>query len=393
MGLGGKTLAGKTFGGREPIGVAVVGAGAWGRNHVRVVQQHPGTRLVAVCDRDGKSLKSLSLSQNADGQGVFLSTELDTLLIRDDVHAVVVSTTTPSHARIARACIDAGKHVLVEKPLSLRHGDAEDLVLRARMAGVRLMTGHLLLFHPVVQRLRSMIAKGDLGEVVGLSSARLNLGVVRGQENAWWSLAPHDVALANYLLGEVPVEVMALGDRLLQRGTERRVDAEQDSVHPFQDGREDTVFASLGYPSGVRMHVHVSWLCPTKVRRFSVIGTQGVAVFNDVSPDRKLVMLGVGSRDLSPKGRDVAVEGVEEEVVCSGQGMEEPLVAQLTAFVSAIEEGKIPCSGAEFGAEVVRVLEAGAQSLRDGGLPVWMPEQPTRAVAANDNMSDAFVPL
>jgi len=224
------------------IGIAVVGAGAWGSQVIRAMASTPGCLLRWICDRDPVSLARMGGIYG----GVALAAGLDEALEDPAVDAVVIAATAADHYALARQALKAGRHVLVEKPLALRVSDATELCALAGKARRTLMVGHLLVYDPAIMLARTTIEGGELGDILMLHSQRTNLGTIRRGESAWWSLAPHDVAIALYLLGAVPTEVSATGAGFVQR----------------QRGVEDVVFASLRFAGGALAHIHVSWLDP-----------------------------------------------------------------------------------------------------------------------------------
>lgn len=330
-------------------GVVVVGAGGWGKNHVRTF--HSLGVLRAICDRDPAVLDRHA----ASCPGVRLGTSLEPLLDDPAIGAAVVATDAPSHAEVAKQLLVAGKDVLVEKPLALAPAAAAELVQLATLHGRVLMVGHLLLYHPAVLRLKALIDAGELGEVLYVVCRRLNLGVVRQDENAWWSLAPHDLSIANFLLDAEPVAVAARGGVFLQ--PEREV--------------EDVVFGTLRYPGGRLAHVHVSWLDPHKTRMLTVVGTKKMAVFDDTSPDEKLRLYDKG---VEPPPATVGYsEGVRVrtgDIVVPAVRMSEPLRLECEAFLEACRTREAPVADGRSGLAVVRALEAGARSLRAQGREV-----------------------
>lgn len=331
----------------QSIVVAVVGAGGWGRNLVRNFAALPGAELRYVCDRAAAAREAAArLAPSARSVD-----DLATVLADRDVAAVVCATDAPSHAAVARAALAAGKDVFVEKPLALSVPDAAELVADAERRGRILAVGHLLLFHPAVERLHALLAAGELGDALYVTSQRLNLGVVRRDENAWWSLAPHDVSVASHLLGAAPTAVNVTGHAFLQRDR----------------GIEDVVFATLHYPGGRLAHIHVSWLDPHKTRRLTLVGTKKMAVFDDGSPDQKLTLYDKG---VEPPATLSWAEGIRVrtgDIVVPAIPNEEPLRRECVAFVDAVRTRRAPLNDARGGLDVVRVLEAGSRSLREGG--------------------------
>ncbi len=328
-----------------PVGVAVVGAGGWGRNHVRTIAALPDAELCYVCDRSAVVREAVH-EQHPAARCV---ADVGEALADPRVGAVVVVTDAPSHHEVAAAALHAGKDVFVEKPLTLSGASSAELCALAEAQHRILMVGHLLLFHPAVEALRALIDAGELGDVLYIYAQRLNLGVVRRDENAWWSLAPHDVSVANYLLGAEPEAVSATGGTFLQ--TDRAI--------------EDVVFATLHYPGGRLAHVHVSWLDPHKTRKLTVVGSKKMAVFDDTSPDQKLSVFDKG---VEPPAAVSYAEGVRirtGDIRIPALRMVEPLRRETEAFLQAVRSRKAPRADGRSGLAVVRVLEAGSRSLAE----------------------------
>jgi predicted dehydrogenase len=328
----------------EPVVVAVVGVGGWGQNLLRNFGTLPGARLAWVCDlaepaRAAAAAAYPSARCVEDYQSAFADPA---------VQAVVIATDARSHHEVASAALRAGKDVFVEKPLALSTVHAEDLCDLADRGDRILMVGHLLLYHPALDALRRLIEDGELGEILYLYAQRLNLGVVRRDENAWWSLAPHDVSVANYLLGAEPDSVSATGGTFLQRPTDI----------------EDVVFATLQYPGRRLAHIHVSWLDPHKTRRLTVVGSKKMAVFDDASADQKLVLFDKG---VEPPHAVSYAEGVRirtGDIRIPALRMQEPLRRECEAFLRAVQTREPPLADGRSGLAVVRVLEAGTRSLK-----------------------------
>lgn len=331
----------------EPVGIAVVGAGGWGKNHVRNYSAIPEADLRYVCDHhDGIRSEMAALYP-----GVSAVTDLQVVLDDSSVSAVVVATQAPSHFEVAEAALRAGRDVFVEKPLCLSGDQAAALCALAARDRRILMVGHLLLYHPAVERLKGLIDDGELGNVLYVYAQRLNLGVVRREENAWWSLAPHDISVANYLLGACPEAVSATGSSYLQ--SER--------------GIEDVVFATLHYPGGRMAHVHVSWLDPHKKRKLTVVGDRKMAVFDDTSPDQKLAVFDKGVEPPATLSYEEGVRIRTGDILIPALKMAEPLRRECLAFLEAIRTRKAPVADGESGLHVVRTLEGGSASLAQGG--------------------------
>jgi len=333
--------------GGKPIGIAVVGAGGWGKNHVRNFAAIPESDLRYVCDRH----EGIRDSMAALYPSVQVVGDMQKAFADPAVSAVVVATHAPSHFEVADAALRAGKDVFVEKPLCLSGERATALCKLAEERGLILMVGHLLLYHPAVDRLKELIDTGELGDVLYIYSQRVNLGVVRQAENAWWSLAPHDISVANYLLGAFPEAVSATGSCYLQA----------------ERGVEDVVFATLHYPGGRMAHVHVSWLDPHKTRKLTVVGDRKMAVFDDTSPDQKLAVFDKGVEPPATLSYEQGVRIRTGDILIPALKMAEPLRRECLAFLDAVRTRKAPVADSASGLHVVRALEGGARSLEQGG--------------------------
>ncbi|HJQ26516.1 MAG TPA: Gfo/Idh/MocA family oxidoreductase [Blastocatellia bacterium] len=324
-----------------PPRVAVVGAGYWGINHVR--NFHELGALGLVCDTFAPSLARIR-ERFPDAH---IENNFDAALNNANIRGVVIATPAETHYRLARRAIEAGKDVLVEKPLTLDVEEGEALVELANARGAILMVGHLLEYHTAVLRLRQLIASGELGELRYIYSNRLNLGKVRREENILWSFAPHDIAIILRLVGAWPTRVAATGGAYLQPKI------------------ADVTVTNMEFASGVRAHIFVSWLHPHKEQRLIVIGSKKMAVFDDVRQEDKLVVY------------DQGVEIVNGEPVLRKHGgtavqleAGEPLRRQCEQFLKSIETRERALTDGESGLRVLRVLDAAEQSLAAGGVPV-----------------------
>jgi len=326
--------------------IGVVGAGTWGRNHVRTVAGLADAELAAVCDTDPKVRERVSRQY----PGVLVTSDVAALLAAVD--AVIVASPAATHAAVALQVLEAGKPVLIEKPFALSVKDAEAVAKRGAQKAVPVLAGHLLVYHPAIERLREMVQTGELGRVFYLYGLRVNLGQVRKDENALWSFGPHDVSVALYLLDEEPVRVSAHGKSYLQPGI------------------EDVVFLTMEFESGVIAHVQMSWLDPHKERKLTVVGEKKMVVFDDMEPREKLRIYDKGV-DRPPEyrsfGESLAIR--EGDIFIPRIPAVEPLAAELAHFVRAAQGRESPRAGAADGVRVVRVLEAASRSLARGGAP------------------------
>ncbi len=331
------------------IGVAVVGAGNWGKNLVRNFAGLEGVALRRIVDLSEKVRISMA-SQYPQAK---VTAELDDALRDADVEAVVIATDAPLHFELAERVLQAGKHVYVEKPLTLSSEDAARLVELADQKGVKLMVGHLLEYHPAVNHMKQMIADGDVGNPLYLYFQRVNLGIVRKKENAWWSLAPHDISVACYLFDAEPVSVSASGHDYLQ------------------DGIEDVVFANLKFADGRMAHIHVSWLDPHKIRKVTLVGSSKMVVFDDMEAAEKIRVYDKGAEmggSVSSYAEAITLRTGDILIPRIAGG--EPLRAEGQHFVDCIRNDQTPRSDGLDGLRVVRALEAGSKSLAAGGQPV-----------------------
>lgn len=329
--------------------VAVIGAGAWGRNHVRTLASLPDAELATVCDINPARREDVRRQYPS----VLVTDELDRALV--GVEAVVIATPAGTHSQLALQAIDRGLPVLVEKPFALSTADAEAMAERGQARGVPVLVGHLLLFHPAIERLKAMTVEGGLGTIYYLYSQRVNLGQVRPDENALWSFGPHDVSVAIHLLGQPPVRVAAHGMSYLQPGI------------------EDVVFLTMEFESGVMAHVQMSWLDPHKERRLTVVGSRRMAVFDDMQPREKIKIYDKGV-DRPPEyasyGESLAIR--EGDIFVPRIPNVEPLTAELRHFVAVARGREAPRADAVSGVDVVSVLAAASQSMTEGGRPVTL---------------------
>ncbi len=334
----------------EPVQLALVGTGDWGANLLRNFAALPEARVVAVCDADPGRLARAQ----ATVPGARAVARAEELLEVPGLEAVVIAAPAPAHAPLAKLFLAAGKDVYVEKPFTLDVADAEALVALAAAKSRILMVGHLLIHHPAVVRLKAMIDAGELGTVHYVYSQRVNLGKVRKDENALWSFAPHDLSVMLHFLGGEPVDVSARGSAFLQKGI------------------EDVVFASLSWADGRMAHAHVSWLDPHKLRRFTVVGSKKMALFDDMEPSEKLKIYDRGvdpaagefvdfARSLTVRQGDVWIPKLDGG---------EPLRLECRHFVECVRTRKTPRTDGRDGLRVVKVLAAAQASLEARGGPV-----------------------
>ncbi|NLE23309.1 MAG: Gfo/Idh/MocA family oxidoreductase [Actinobacteria bacterium] len=338
----------------DKVRVGVVGLGYWGPNLARNFDRLEGAELAYCCDLDeGNLAKARSLYPQTT-----VTDDYAHLLADDALDAIVVATSVPTHYKLGKLAIEAGKHAFIEKPIALKAADAQDLLDTAEEYGVKLMVGHLLEYHPAVAKMKELIDAGELGRVYYAYANRLNLGKVRTDENALWSLGPHDVSVLNYLTGDEPVEVSARGECYLQ------------------DDVEDVVFGYIRYENGMVGHLHVSWLDPHKSRKITVVGERKMVVFDDMESDRKITVYDKGATTTRTKfetyGEFVTLHFGDIHIPRIGN--EEPLRIECQHFVDCINDDATPRSDGRDALNVVKVLDAMEVSLREGGRPVKTEE-------------------
>jgi predicted dehydrogenase len=332
------------------VHLAVAGVGGWGRNLARNYAQIPGCDLRYICDTSAASLtRMLSMTPRT-----IATTSFDQLLKDPVVQAVVIATPAATHYQLCRAALLAGKDVYVEKPFVLEVAQAEELVTIAEQEDRILMVGHLLEYHPIVNRLKDMIETRQLGDIYYLYNQRVNLGTIRNDENALWNFAPHDVSSILYLLQNMPTDVSARGQSYLKSGV------------------EDTVFITLNFNDRAMAHIHVSWLDPHKIRKMTIVGSQKMAVFDDNDSNEKLRIYDKGaayaSDDYKTYAEYVTMRFGDITIPYLKTG--EPLELECLHFLDCVREHKRPRSDGYDGLKVVKVLDAAQRSLRSNGAPV-----------------------
>jgi predicted dehydrogenase len=336
----------------QPVVLGQIGAGYWGKNLLRNFARLRGVTVKTVCD----VRESVRERVAASYPGIRVTADADSIFRDEEIDAVVVATETPMHASMSLSALAAGKHVLVEKPMAHTGSEALELVEAADERGLTLMVGHLLLHHPAFRFVEDLIRRGDLGEVYYLYSTRVNLGIVRKNENAFDSLAPHDLSVALRFLDRQPVAISAQGQAYLQPGV------------------EDVAFATVYFEDGRIAHLHTSWLDPHKVRKVTVVGSRKMAVIDDTESSEKVRLydkgVELGARDepyatyseaMSVRIGDISIPRIE---------MSEPLGLECQHFVDCVRTGQRPRTDGRDGLAVVRMLEAARESLQLGGASV-----------------------
>lgn len=328
------------------LGIAVVGAGYWGPNLVRNLRTSDDWDLVAVCDLDEARARKVIGTRST----VEVETSLERLLARDDIDAVAIATPARTHSTIARAALDAGKHVLVEKPLADCHSEGARMVEQAKERELVLMTDHTYCYTPVVTRIGELIADGVLGEILFVDSVRINLGLVQPDVDVFWDLAPHDLSILDHVLpgGLRPDSVAAHG------------------ADPLRTGKACVGYLTMPLSGGAIAHVHVNWLSPTKIRQVVIGGSRRTLVWDDLNPQQRLAIY--------DRGVDIEGDRVAAAISYRLGDMHAPALPEREAlanvaaeFAAAIREKRPPRTDGHSGLRVLDVLEAASRSVAAGG--------------------------
>ena len=340
------------------LGVAVVGAGYWGPNLARNFATHPDTELRWVVDLARDRAEAVARRY----PGTRVTDDLDDVLSDPATRAIAIVTPAATHAQLALAAIDSGRHVLVEKPLAAHVTDGEKMVDAADRAGVVLMCDHTFCYTPVVRRIRELVASGALGEIQYVDAVRINLGLVQRDVDVFWDLAPHDLSILDYILpsDRLPIAVSAQG------------------ADPLRTGVACVGYLTLPLAGGGIAHAHVNWLSPTKVRTTIVGGSHRTAWWDDLNPYARL--------SIHDRGVDVSVSGDQDQrrerlvsyrtgdIVTPTLPEREALVELVGEFAAAIRDHRAPVTDGRSGLRVLRVLEAVNRSLSHEGQRVPLKE-------------------
>src|SRR3954453_22996016 len=343
----------------DPLRTAVVGYGYWGPNLVRNVIERPELEFAGLCERDAERAAAFS-SRNP---GVAVFGDLAEMLADPTLDAVLVATPPHTHHAIVRAALEAGKHVLVEKPLATTTDDAHDLIDVAEAGGLTLMPGHTFLYSPPVNKVKHLVDDDVIGEVYFVTSARMNLGKYQA-DGVICDLAPHDLSILLYWLDEPVASVAAAGRSV------------------FQPGVPEAAFLTITFESAVTANVQISWLSPRKIRDMTVVGSRRMVQYDDTGNDEAVRVFdrgmdfvhptSFGEHQLTYRSGDIVIPRLEAA---------EPLGQELADFANAIKTGEAPRSDSELGLEVVLAMEAAEPPLRAGGKPVDVARKPLRAAA------------
>ena len=313
--------------------VCVVGAGRWGMNHIKILNNL--NALGGIVESNSETLESLKTTYPDVACYSNISNALN-----DNFNGFTVATPAPTHYSIAKRIIEAGKHILIEKPITLNSDEAKILAKLAVEENVNLMVGHVLLFHPAFNKIKSLLEDGSLGELQYMYSNRLNLGTIRTEENVFWSFAPHDIALFQYFTNSFPNNI-----------TSRGVDTLQNGIH-------DTTITSLQYPNRIMGHIFVSWLHPFKEHRFVIVGSKAMIRFEDSAEGKPLIFYNktVDWIDNIPTPQNGPTKHIDYDSAM-------PLTEELNYFVNHLNGSPITICNSESAVDVMKILEAATESL------------------------------
>ncbi|TAH50739.1 MAG: Gfo/Idh/MocA family oxidoreductase [Chloroflexota bacterium] len=334
----------------DRLRLGLVGYGYWGPNLARNFHQLPEAWLVACADADNARLaeaaRLYALQQTAnDARALIENPTLD---------ALVIATPARSHFELVSQALNAGKHVLVEKPLALTSADARALTDLAQKNKRVLMVGHTFEYNPAVWKIQELLDAGALGELYYIYANRVNLGRVQTDINALWSIAPHDVSIMLALLKQMPLSVSAHGATYLHQGI------------------EDVVFALLNFPNNIVGHIHASWLDPSKTRQMTFVGSEKMIVYDDVDPEAKLKIYDKGVYKRGDAFGEFQLRVRSGDLYIPKIDLTEPLKYECAHFLECIRDNKTPRTDGENGLRVVRVLEAAQESLKQNGTPIQL---------------------
>ena len=318
--------------------LAILGCGRWGFNHVRTAFNLFGERLALVADSNPAAAEKIEKISPL----IHFTTDTAEAFSNPAINGVIVATPAETHYAIARRLLEAGKNVLVEKPITLELDEAAELVRLSSEKRLKLMVGHVLMYHPAVLKLKELVDAGKIGRLQYIYSNRLNFGTVRTEENILWSFAPHDISIIQFLTGSKPQRVSARGAAFLQNNI------------------EDSTVTYLSFPGNVHAHVFVSWLHPFKEQRLVVIGDKGMMVFEDSAPKEKLRFYPKGFT--AQNGTIVKFDG-DFEVIAHGEG--QPLAEEQLHFARCVMEDARPLTDGKHALEVLEVLKAAEKSMKE----------------------------
>lgn len=335
---------------KKPLTIAIVGFGYWGPNLVRNFRSIPECRLKAVCDLSESRLKQMrALYPEVTGE-----TDFDALVRDPEIDALVIATSARLHYSMARACLEAGKHVLIEKPMACSTSECEDLIQLSRKQGLIVMVGHTFLYSAAVRKIKEIVDNRDLGDLRYIAARRLNLGLFQKDINVAWDLAPHDISIILHIMQELPQSVNCRGGASITSGI------------------EDMTSMSLQFTKERSAIIHSSWHDPRKVREMTIVGSKRMIVYDDIAPLEKIKVYDV--RVERPPHYNTFAEFQYAyhygDTYSPFIKHDEPLRTECQHFVDCINDGSTPLTSGASGLEVVRILEASSKSLKQQGAPV-----------------------
>ncbi len=329
----------------KTLKVGIIGYGYWGPNLTRNFFELPSSELMAIADiKEDRLQRAHSLYPDV------FTTKNYTDFFQMDLDAVVISVPPALHFPIAKDCLEHGLHVLVEKPMTLNSQHAKELIELSDDKGLILMVGHTFEYNSAVVALKKYIESGELGEIYYLDAARLNLGLFQRDSNVLWDLAPHDISILLYLLGQTPISVSAQG------------------MPCVFDGIFDVAYMNLIFPDRIPAYIHVSWLDPCKVRRVTVVGSKKMIVYNDMENEQKLKIYdkGVESPTYTNGFGEFQCNYRSGDIIIPNIRISEPLRQECQHFLDSISNNTKPCSSGVEGLNVVKILEAAEHSIKNG---------------------------
>lgn len=334
------------------IRIAVIGCGYWGPKLVRNFSNLEACELIAVADLNGSRLQSIQKKYPS----VACSTDVRQILSRGDVDAVAIATSVSSHFELAKAALESGKHVLLEKPMTCRVEEAELLIEMAERFDRTLMVDHTFVYSAAIRKIRDFIKRGELGDVYYFDSVRVNLGLFQHDVNVVWDLAPHDLSILNYVIDEKPVSVSAVG---------------ASHISYTDPPLENIAYITLQFASGLIGHIHVNWYSPVKIRKMLIGGSQKMLVYDDLEPDEKIRLYDKGvTIDTPEKAYEALIQYRVGDAYIPVIPPTEALRTECLHFLDCIQRKRTPETSGQVGLEVVRLLSAIDYSLKKNGKPV-----------------------
>lgn len=332
------------------ITVGVIGCGYWGPNLIRNFAENEAASLRWVCDRDARRLEKISRRYPAARASV----DHTELIADPQLNAVIISTPVATHYAFARAALLAGKHVLVEKPFTASAREGEELIALASARGLTLMVDHTFLYTGAVRRIKELVASGEIGDLLYFDSVRINLGLFQHDVNVVWDLAPHDLAIMDYVVGRAPTALMATG-----------------SCH-IEPGLENIAYVQLRFDDSLIANFHFNWLSPVKIRRTLIAGSRRMIVYDDIEPTEKVRVYDTGvTRNVSAPDAEETYKKLVSyrtgDVWVPQLDPTEALHYVCAEFLDSIRHSRPSVSDGEAGLRVVRLLEAAQESINDGG--------------------------